>query len=627
MPLISFHPTACAAAPTARPPAVWLRALAAAAILQWAAVGCRNATLVSATTAQSGIMTPAAADTAPVRVPAESVGVFLTANAPSVAIFTAGAFPPASNEIGTTAPGDLAGLDIGSGYQHLVGVGKAACVAKGPMNALAIAPGETPAGGAVSYQISRAESRDILASLLDVDARASAGFGPFRASARVALYNRTNLMRNTVVYVVRSVVRLPSLELRNGDKALTEYGMSLVKRRWWKFESAASRARRFTDGCGTHFVVGVDRGASFFAVVKVTAATHQEASDLATRLNGSIGAGLFSTAAEMRKSLQSLSTQATLEVVIETDGKVQAAPGLDGLETAAASFALTTQQIGQEGAQQDKMQGPVYRRTGWRIANWGQLDAPPEVLQLVTASETPARTRMQNLAGWTMDTDQRVAEMAHVAARRDLYVLDGFDLAGAQQRLQQRRNALIAAYVECERNIVRCADRYQETDVAPALVELPSEKAVAYTPVVSDVNAVGGWSYAGEIPAGREGALTVRGEWSAYPPPRTVCRPRGLLGGGGCRTHDETWIGPTGYPWHSRVKSKLFRDQFGHLAQMVIEEREFDGTVKSRRLYQGEREIAFTGPGRIYLGFNDDGAYQDNRHNPDNPMKATLTIR
>lgn len=496
-----------------------------------------------------------------------------------------------------TLPADMAGARVGAGWDDYAGTLRVACVAYGDAGDLAVPLGYPAVGvGRARFALDEVEGRDALADLLKLDVKAAAGFGPFKASARVDLFRRSTQDTYSYNLVVRSEVAAPPTELKS--LRLTPEAAAAAKK----------GASAFYDMCGNQFVIGFNRGAGLLGVVSLKSTTSTQYRNLVTAVRGK-ATGVFSAAADLQTQLSSITSGRAHTVVFEKDGALDQNPDLNRLTARALEV------------ERDVAAGN-YVNTGWRLASYNQVPGVPHAaLQAHLATTAAGANRLDRLAREQVVARAREAVIMRASDFPAEFDLAGYDVAAAARDVAARLAALDGAVTKCAAAPSSCPD---VATIRPALAGAPPDlrPVRAFHQVIHPSTPTP--QLVGVVPSDETARLTVSGLWTMYPPPRPICR---LVGTHRvCTPGREEWRGPLGYA-HAKERTPLLPDARHLLGSVVIEIRDANDVVVRRQVYAPDAEGGMTVSGgqRVYAAMNLRAwEYKHARQNQTNPMTATL---
>jgi len=227
----------------------------------------------------------------------------------------------------TFAP--VSGTDLlpGRGYNTLTGATGADCVKPSEMVTLASSNRDlmglsegtdrashcTATGQCVEFRLSQVTSAKQLRESLDVDAKASFGFGVFQGDVS-ARYYKENKFSNNNIYIILNVkvTNMPEV-LRKLE--LTDYARSLLER---------DDLSGFLDSCGDSFIGGRTTGGEFTAVIKIETSSSENKREIEAKLRAS-GIG-WSASTGVARSLSEINQNNSMTIEMFKKGGIGALP-------------------------------------------------------------------------------------------------------------------------------------------------------------------------------------------------------------------------------------------------------------------------------------------------------------
>jgi hypothetical protein len=231
----------------------------------------------------------------------------------------------------TFSPSDGNVFLLGSGYNSVTGMARANCVEMSdvvrsdmPSNALIGNPQAitqcTPSGQCVDFTLSQVNSASTLRRALDINAKASFGFGIFSGDAS-AKFLEENQYTNNSIYIVLKV------KIRNTSERLKE--LNLVD--WARKLLTKGEKDSFLTRCGDAFIAGRTTGGEFSAVIKISTKSEENKRSILAKLSTS---GItWSASASVASALSKISRENHVEIHMFKKGGIGALPDHTDIDT------------------------------------------------------------------------------------------------------------------------------------------------------------------------------------------------------------------------------------------------------------------------------------------------------
>lgn len=296
-------------------------------------------------------------------------------------------------------------------------------------------------------------------------------------------------------------------------------------------------ATRFLDFAGDQFVDGRISGGLFRAVVEFRSKSNTEAERSAGAVSAAVG-GFLGGAAEFSRRLTALEELSDLRILLLRDGGIQAIPDLAGLRAAALEFPLTVARHPDAPADPPPGNGappapPIMRAPViWALTTAGFNTIGRLPRNFPSLGDIGAQTEtLRVIAGMLVPCFQRRGDLAYIEANRDQfdpYSNDEFSEAWEQN--EQNISLLVGAAAQVKEDPQKQAPRpptahaFRATRRNAPIVQPPP---VAPGPQWVKLEPFDR-TFVGRVPAGRLGAVTLRGVWEAIrvvpnPHPRRDC--------------------------------------------------------------------------------------------------------
>jgi hypothetical protein len=198
-------------------------------------------------------------------------------------------------------------LDLGHGVINLHGTRRGQCIEFTP---------EGYSGQTLEVNVEVVESSQELRDKLQIDAKVSAGFGPFSAEARGNFARSVQFNSNTLhalayVRVFNSPRGLRGARLRGTPEGGVGPGSG-------PYALYASNYGAFVEQCGDSYVSSVTTGALFYGLLEIRTASEQEKQQLGASIRGSYG--LVSAEVSALAQLERISQQKSFRLDILAEG-------------------------------------------------------------------------------------------------------------------------------------------------------------------------------------------------------------------------------------------------------------------------------------------------------------------
>jgi hypothetical protein len=162
------------------------------------------------------------------------------------------------------------GMNYGTGYDSQKGELKGVVVESKPLGYI---DGAENGGSRSEFILDLIEDTNTLSKALGIDARASAGFGPFKASAKVNSLKKLEVNSYYSYVLVRYILHKNGKQLL--DPKLTDLSKTIVN------------SQNFSKTYGNKFIKEIDFGAEYYGLAVIKTHSSQEKDELKARLKAS----------------------------------------------------------------------------------------------------------------------------------------------------------------------------------------------------------------------------------------------------------------------------------------------------------------------------------------------------
>ncbi len=376
------------------------------------------------------------------------------------------AFPPGTSD-----------ARIGRGYDSATNEIKSQCIVFNdrPQELATVVPGGSTDAQDLSFKMTYLKNSEDLLNSLSINAAASFGWGVFSGDASISYATNKHVSRFGEYLLIDETVQNIT-QFLVATRLTTE--ASAVKNNPFEF-------RRL---CGDQFIVGIETGGSFYAVLEASANSEEEQSDIRTTFSAAAYGGKLD--AQTMAKFKELTTNNSLNITVIRKGPADNVPAdMDSVKSYAESLPGKVRQNG---------------GTAWPI-----LMTTKEYGSLAPTISGSQGVFLNTAGEQYMRLNRLIAGLEYIAANKDLF--GGFDQAkyDAEYAATERAaNDLSANAEKCSKDSTKC--------FAPAFTlprELPDRiRWISVDPKTD------GWTTIAHIQGSQNRVAEARGQWSRYGP-------------------------------------------------------------------------------------------------------------